>query len=227
MKMWNYRIQERTSWVTGLPTTPNKPCQRCKGEADVWVASDYVTGAKGRVSTTYQPFCQKHGEALVLLRNNPQESEMTATPKKSTRRNARKTTETAPAAPPAVQPRKGRKPKETQGKAQENTPKITPTVTPTPPTATPTQDPTVTEKEQMLTVKHPNCRIVPGSLRVAGGREGFGHKWTVLITCATCDKERVLATSDLQWDTCRYCVPCSKQVKANRKNTEKVKKSLK
>ena len=44
---------------------------------------------------------------------------------------------------------------------------------------------------------------------------------------ADTDKERVVATSDLQWDTTKHCQSCAADVKKNRRNTKETKKSLK
>lgn len=57
MPSWNYRPAVRTSWFTGLPTAPAKPCVRCKGEATGWAAYEYTTGRRGRVTTGYRPVC--------------------------------------------------------------------------------------------------------------------------------------------------------------------------
>jgi hypothetical protein len=60
-------------------------------------------------------------------------------------------------------------------------------------------------------------RIVPGSLRYTGGREGWGHKRTVEVRCCACPAVRVLATSDLQWPTTKFCVACADAAKRNRR----------
>lgn len=74
--------------------------------------------------------------------------------------------------------------------------------------------------------------ILPQSYRVAGAedRPGWGKKHTVLVRCANeeCAAEpRCVATSDLQFDTTRYCLQHSKILRANRRRTREVKKSLK
>lgn len=85
----------------------------------------------------------------------------------------------------------------------------------------------VTDDEKKLVEKYSEThKIVPGSLRYAGGREGWASKRTVLIVCAAedCQAERVLATSDLQWATTRFCVACAKVVKKNKADKRKQEK---
>jgi hypothetical protein len=80
----------------------------------------------------------------------------------------------------------------------------------------PAQDPALQEAEQQLIEKYPNVNIKPGSLQPAGGRPEFGSKRTVIILCAACNKERVLATSDLfHVSHCSECARAAK--KANHK----------
>ena len=86
-------------------------------------------------------------------------------------------------------------------------------------------------KELELRSKYPHHNILPQSYRVAGApdRPGWGHKHTVLVHCATegCTSgPRCVATSDLQFDTTRYSGSCSAHIKANRRRTRQVKKSL-
>jgi hypothetical protein len=69
MPSWNCRPAVRTSWVTGLPTQPAKPCVRCKGEATGWVAYEYTTGRKGRVTTGYRPVCDGCSEPYCRRMN--------------------------------------------------------------------------------------------------------------------------------------------------------------
>lgn len=93
------------------------------------------------------------------------------------------------------------------------------------------EQPAYTPKELELRQKYTHD-ILPQSYRVAGApdREGWGKKHTVLVKCASegCTAEpRCVATSDLQFDTTRYCVTCSKHIKANRRRTREVKKTLK
>lgn len=77
---------------------------------------------------------------------------------------------------------------------------------------------TVTADEAALVAKYgATHQIVPGSLRYAGGREGWSHKRTVEVACVSCPAVRVVATSDLQWDTTRYCLGCVAAVKRNRR----------
>ncbi len=87
----------------------------------------------------------------------------------------------------------------------------------------------VTPDEETLRDKYGKThQIIPGSLRFAGGREGWGHKRTVEVRCSmpTCESVRVVATSDLQWGTTCYCLSCATDVKKGRRNTKKTKKSL-
>lgn len=87
-----------------------------------------------------------------------------------------------------------------------------------------------TAKELELIAKYPHQKgIVPGSHRVSGGRDGWGHKHTVLIRCCypDCESEPVVrATSDLAFTTTCYCPTHAKQIKANRRATAKAKKAL-
>ena len=81
---------------------------------------------------------------------------------------------------------------------------------------------TFTADEAALVAKYgATHQIVPGSLRYAGGRENFGHKRTVEVRCCTCPAVRVVATSDLQWGTTRYCLGCVAAVKRNRRAAKK------
>jgi len=85
-------------------------------------------------------------------------------------------------------------------------------------------------KEKEPADRYPHQSIVPGSYRVSGGREGWGTKHTVLIQCrypGGCTNERVLATSDLQWELTAFCVGCAKLLRANRRATKAEKKKLK
>lgn len=83
----------------------------------------------------------------------------------------------------------------------------------------------ISDAEVALVARYPHQTIAPGSYRVAGGREGWGNKHTVVIVCCLCDKHRILATSDLQWETTKYCVKCAADVKKNRRKTQQEKKS--
>lgn len=85
-------------------------------------------------------------------------------------------------------------------------------------------------KELELRARYPHQDIIAQSYRVAGGREGWGHKHTVEVRCAIegCTHTRVLATSDLQWQTSRYCLNgCAKRIKQNHRATKAEKKKLK
>lgn len=75
--------------------------------------------------------------------------------------------------------------------------------------------PVVTDDEKALTAKYGHThQIVPGSLRYAGGRAGWGQKRTVEVECPACaDGRRFVATSDLQWANTRYCLACVGAVK--------------
>lgn len=100
--------------------------------------------------------------------------------------------------------------------------------TETPETATPQY----TAKELELLAKYPHQKgIIPGSYRTSGGRDGWGHKHTVLVRCCYpggCEGSEpfVRATSDLQFTTTALCPTHSRQVRANRRATAKVKKAL-
>lgn len=73
----------------------------------------------------------------------------------------------------------------------------------------------VTDDEKALVEKYGGTHAIqPGSLRYAGGREGWGNKRTVVVVCP-CGAERVLATSDLQWPTTKFCLSCAKDAKRN------------
>jgi hypothetical protein len=77
----------------------------------------------------------------------------------------------------------------------------------------PGQDAAMAEAERLLVEKYGNTvNIVFGSLKAAGGRPEFGLcKRTVIIRCAACNKERVLATSDLFHVA--HCAECNKSAK--------------
>jgi hypothetical protein len=78
------------------------------------------------------------------------------------------------------------------------------------------QDPAIQEAERLLVEKYGNVvRIVPGSLRPAGGRPVFGRKRTVVIECSACNRERTLPTSDLFH--CSRCLDCSGKARKARK----------
>lgn len=122
-----------------------------------------------------------------------------------------------PAAPAA--------PKRTRSSKPASDTPVSETLSPALPETTATPHP----REQELTEKYPHQAIVTGSYRVAGGREGWGHKHTVQIICQypDCTATRVLATSDLQWPTSCYCPEHSKIIKSNRRATKKTKDELK
>lgn len=77
----------------------------------------------------------------------------------------------------------------------------------------------VTDDEKALTAKYGHThQIVPGSLRYAGGRVGWGQKRTVEVECPACATgRRVVATSDLQWSNTRYCLACVGAVKKDQR----------
>ncbi|VTR94310.1 unnamed protein product [Gemmata massiliana] len=92
----NYRPAVRTSWATGIPTTPAAriKCVRCKEPATCWVAYDYISGRKGRMTTSYKGTCDNCQQ--------PYADEMNGiAPKtvKKGRKTTKKITEEAPAAP--------------------------------------------------------------------------------------------------------------------------------
>ena len=72
----------------------------------------------------------------------------------------------------------------------------------------PVQDPAVQQAERQLVAKYKLVYIEPGSLRGAGERPEYPGKRTVVLLCGRCNRERVLATSDLFH--VRYCADCSK-----------------
>lgn len=120
-----------------------------------------------------------------------------------------------PTAATAEKPARTRK---TQRNAKETAPEAAPA-------------PEFTAKELELRSKYPHD-ILPGSYRVAGAedRPSWGKKHTVLVKCATegCTAApRCVATSDLQFvGTTRFCLPCAKHIKANRRRTKDEKKKL-
>jgi hypothetical protein len=82
----------------------------------------------------------------------------------------------------------------------------------------------VTPDEAALVAKYgATHRIVPGSLRYAGGREGWGHERTVEIACAACPAVRVIATSDLHFPTTKVCATCAAAAKRNRRAKKRMK----
>jgi hypothetical protein len=84
----------------------------------------------------------------------------------------------------------------------------------------PVQDPAMQKAERQLVAKYPLVNIQPGSLRGAGERSEHPGKRTVVILCGRCNRERVLATSDLFH--VRYCESCAKvERKAARKKGAK------
>ncbi len=83
---------------------------------------------------------------------------------------------------------------------------------------TPQQDPKLAEAERELIAKYPLVDIVPGSLR-HGSNEGWGNKRIVTIRCVTCNKERIVATSDLFH--VYHCVACAKEVKKEARKAQK------
>ena len=87
-----------------------------------------------------------------------------------------------------------------------------------------------TPKELELRGKYTHD-ILAGTYRTAGApdREGWGKKHTVMVACcfeACAAEPRCVATSDLQFDTTKYCLQHSKIIKANRRRTAAAKKKL-
>ena len=83
------------------------------------------------------------------------------------------------------------------------------------------QDPALREAERKLAEKYPAVTIKPGSLRPAGGRPEFANKRSVIILCAGCKAERVLATSDLfHVSRCVDCVKAGKRVRRATRDDE-------
>src|SRR5262249_3947627 len=87
-----------------------------------------------------------------------------------------------------------------------------------PPSPAPLPDQGLTEAEQALAAKYPMVDIKPGSLR-PGASEGWGNKKIVTIRCASCNAERILATSDLFH--CCLCSVCSKQARKEARQARK------
>jgi hypothetical protein len=81
------------------------------------------------------------------------------------------------------------------------------------------QDPAMQEAERQLVARYPLVIIRPGSLRGAGERPEHPGKRTLVVCCARCGRERLLATSDLF--NVRYCESCTKVA---RKDARKAKK---
>jgi hypothetical protein len=75
------------------------------------------------------------------------------------------------------------------------------------------------EAERQLVARYPLVNVKLGSLRGAGERPEHPGKRTVVILCGRCNRERVLATSDLFH--VRYCESCTKIA---RKDVRKAKK---
>jgi len=85
----------------------------------------------------------------------------------------------------------------------------------------------VTDDEKALVAKYGHThKIVAGSLRYAGGREGWGHKRTVEIRCAVCEATRILASSDLHFTTTKYCHTHARDAKRTKKAAKKTKQEL-
>jgi hypothetical protein len=81
-----------------------------------------------------------------------------------------------------------------------------------------TQDPGLQAAERQLIEKYSLVNIKVGSLRGAGGRPAHPGKRTVIILCGRCNRERVLATSDLFH--VRFCPACTKIVRKDKKATK-------
>lgn len=136
-------------------------------------------------------------------------------------------------APPPEPKRRGRRKKEAEPQPAEHAApepvatdgpvgpvetEVAPPEALTPAEPDPTPAAAVTADEAALVARYgATHQIVPGSLRYAGGREGWGHKRTVEVRCCACPAVRVTATSDLQFDTTRYCLGCVAAVKRNRR----------
>jgi hypothetical protein len=114
-----------------------------------------------------------------------------------------------PAEPPAAEPPTGEPPTGEEAPAESQADLQT----------VPVQGPAMQEAERQLVGKYPLVNIKPGSLRGAGERPDHPGKRTVVILCGRCNRERVLATSDLF--AVRFCVSCAKIA---RKEARKAKK---
>src|SRR5262249_47949694 len=73
-------------------------------------------------------------------------------------------------------------------------------------------------EEQQLVDRYPHQNIKPGSWRPANSpdRPTCGHKRSVITICKACEAERVVMTSDLQWQTTAYCTQHAEIVRSNK-----------
>lgn len=83
----------------------------------------------------------------------------------------------------------------------------------------------ITAAEQAIVAKYPKVSIVAGSWLASGGRPDWGNKATVVIKCAVCETERILATSDLFHVS--MCAQHAKDARKNRKAKHDLSKSTK
>jgi hypothetical protein len=86
------------------------------------------------------------------------------------------------------------------------------------PPVAPQQDPKLAEAEKELIARYPLVDVVPGSLR-DGAAEGWGKKRIVTIRCVACNKERVVATSDLFH--VYHCLTCAKRIRKEARKAQK------
>ena len=86
------------------------------------------------------------------------------------------------------------------------------------PPVAPQQDPKLAEAEKELIAKYPLVDIVPGSLR-NGANEGWGKKRIITIRCISCNKEPIVATSDLFH--VYHCTSCAKEVKKEARKAQR------
>jgi hypothetical protein len=72
MASWAFRIEKKFSWWTGLEVSPDGKCRtkRCPCAAEMFVASDYVTGKRARVATRFVGYCRACADKLVAKHAN-------------------------------------------------------------------------------------------------------------------------------------------------------------
>lgn len=85
-------------------------------------------------------------------------------------------------------------------------------------TPLPTPAPEFAPDEKKYAERYPGHRFVPGSLSQPGVETCFGRKRVITILCASCDAERVIATSDIFH--CRLCAGCAKTAKKEARKAE-------
>jgi hypothetical protein len=124
-----------------------------------------------------------------------------------------------PAGEPATPRRRGRKPKEPRPATEPASGEEAPAKSQAHLHLLPVQDRAMQEAERQLVAKYPMVNIKPGSLCGAGERPEHPGKRTVVIFCGQCNRDRILATSDLFHVL--YCESCTMVA---RKDARKAKK---